>query len=205
VIVTFIREGVHHIYIGPDHILFVLALILLGGTTGAQAKIITAFTAAHSVTLTLAALNIVQLPSRPVESVIALSIVVVGLHDMQQLRREVPASRNRDPRALFAFTFGLVHGFGFASVLRDLDLPTSALAWSLASFNVGVELGQLTIVLLAAPLLAALRPPRTHPHRPERTDRPGQPRGPHRQLLAHPARPGRLNRTADPASPHGPG
>jgi len=151
VIVTFIREGVHHIYIGPDHILFVLALILLGGTTGAQAKIITAFTAAHSVTLTLAALNIVQLPSRPVESVIALSIVVVGLHDMQQLRREVPASRNRDPRALFAFTFGLVHGFGFASVLRDLDLPTSALAWSLASFNVGVELGQLTIVLLAAP------------------------------------------------------
>jgi len=157
VAVTFVREGIHHIFIGPDHILFVLALILLGGRLWVQVKIITAFTVAHSVTLTLATLGIVQLPSRLVESVIALSIVVVGLHDLWQLSRDRPAPTVRDPRVAFAFLFGLVHGFGFASVLRDLDLPREALAWSLAAFNLGVEIGQVTIVLLAAPVLLALR------------------------------------------------
>lgn len=155
VIATFVREGVRHIFIGPDHILFVLALILLGGRVGAQVKIITAFTAAHSVTLVLATLGVVQLPSRLVESVIALSIVAVGLHDLRQVRRR--AASGRDLRVPLAATFGLIHGFGFASVLRELDLPQAALGWSLAAFNVGVEIGQVAIVLLAAPMLFALR------------------------------------------------
>ena len=157
VIATFVRQGVHHIFIGPDHILFVLALVLLGGRLWSQVKIITAFTVAHSLTLTLATLQIVLLPSRLVESLIALSIVVVGLHDIRQLRRGETAVAGRDPRVLFAFFFGLVHGFGFASVLQELALPRNALAWSLAAFNIGVEIGQVTIVLSAAPLLLALR------------------------------------------------
>ncbi|MDP9766130.1 HupE/UreJ family protein [Deinococcus enclensis] len=157
VIATFVREGVRHIFIGPDHILFVLALILLGGRLGRQVKIITAFTVAHSVTLVLATLNIVQLPSRLVESVIALSIVIVGLHNLWRLRQRTPVRQGRDLRVLFAFGFGLVHGFGFASVLSELALPQQALGWALAAFNVGVEVGQVVIVLLAAPLLLALR------------------------------------------------
>lgn len=158
VITTFVVQGIHHIFIGPDHILFVIALILLGGRLASQLKIITAFTVAHSITLTLATLDVVQLPSRLVENVIALSIVVVGLHDLWRLKRgEVFARRGPDWRILFAFVFGLVHGFGFASVLTELHLPTQALAWSLASFNVGVEIGQLAIVLIAAPTIFALR------------------------------------------------
>lgn len=121
VILTFIREGVRHIFIGPDHILFVLALVLLGGRPRTQVKIITAFTAAHSVTLALATLNVVQLPDRLVESVIALSIVVVGLHDLRALHN--PNRTARDPRTALAFAFGLIHGFGFASVLREQALP----------------------------------------------------------------------------------
>jgi hydrogenase/urease accessory protein HupE len=156
VIASFVRQGIHHIFIGPDHILFVLALVLLGGRLWSQVKIITAFTVAHSITLALATLDIVQLPSRLVESVIALSIVVVGLHDVRQLQRGRAEPAGRDPRTLFAFAFGLVHGFGFASVLVALDLPRQALAWSLAAFNVGVEIGQVVIVLIAAPLIAAL-------------------------------------------------
>ena len=159
VIVTFIRQGVHHIFIGPDHILFVIALVLLGGRLASQAKIITAFTVAHSLTLTLATLEIMRLPSRLVESLIALSIVVVGLHDLRRLRfaEDDAAPAGRDPRILFAFVFGLVHGFGFASVLAQLDLPRHALAWSLAAFNIGVEIGQLAVILAAAALLLALR------------------------------------------------
>ena len=156
VVRTFVFEGIHHIFIGPDHIVFVVALLLLGGTLSAQLKIITAFTLAHSVTLTLASLDILQLPSQPVESFIALSIVVVGLHDLWRLQR--PNSRpRRDWRVLFAFAFGLIHGFGFASVLTELALPQHALAWSLAAFNIGVEIGQATIVLVAAPVIAGLR------------------------------------------------
>jgi len=160
VVTEFVREGVRHIFIGPDHILFILALILLGGSLWAQVKIVTAFTLAHSVTLTLATLGVVTLPSRLVESVIALSIVVVGLHDLWRVRqgeREASPVPRRDPRPLFALGFGLIHGFGFATVLQELDLPREALAWALAAFNLGVELGQLVIVLAAAPLLWVLR------------------------------------------------
>ena len=157
VIATFVREGIRHIFIGPDHILFVIALILLGGSVWTQAKIVTAFTLAHSVTLTLATLDVVALPSQFVESAIALSVVVVGLHDLIRLRTGVMAPKGRDLRTAFAFAFGLIHGFGFASVLRELDLPRKALAWSLAAFNVGVEIGQVAIVLVAAGPLLLLR------------------------------------------------
>ncbi len=164
VIGEFIVQGVRHIAIGPDHILFVISLVLLGGRLLTQVKIVTAFTVAHSITLTLATLHLVNPPARWVESLIALSIVLVGLHNLRELRRAPDAAPARhDPRAALAYAFGLIHGFGFASVLGDLDLPQDALAWSLAAFNIGVELGQAAIVLTAAPLLWALRryvPPR---------------------------------------------
>jgi HupE/UreJ protein len=126
-----------------------------GGGLWSQVKIITAFTVAHGIALALATLD-VQPPSQLVESVIALSMVVVGLHDLRQLRRGRAEFAGRDPRTLFVFAFGLVHGFGFASVLAALDLPRLALAWSFAAFNFGVEIGQVIIVLMAAPLIAAL-------------------------------------------------
>ena len=167
VVSEFVYEGVRHIFIGPDHILFVLALILLGGSLWTQVKIITAFTLAHSITLTLATLGLVTLPSRLVESVIALSVVVVGLHDLWRVAGPAPGAGSaaavaatmprRDPRPTFAFAFGLIHGFGFASVLGELDLPREALAWALGAFNLGVELGQVAIVLATAPALWALR------------------------------------------------
>ncbi|WP_051963161.1 HupE/UreJ family protein [Deinococcus misasensis] len=155
VIVTFIREGIHHIFIGVDHIVFVVALLLLGGSLRAQVKIITAFTVSHSITLVLAALNILQPSGTLVESLIALSIVVVGVHDLLHLRK--PESRGkRDLRVFFAFGFGLIHGFGFASVLGALNLPEDQMAWSLGAFNVGVELGQVMVLLLLMPVLGVL-------------------------------------------------
>lgn len=156
VIWTFIVEGIHHIFIGPDHILFILALILLGGSLWSQVKIATSFTVAHSITLTLATLDIVQLNSQFVESVIALSIVIVALHDLWQLQWGHGEARV-GWRSMFAFGFGLIHGFGFASVLAELELPREALAWSLASFNIGVEIGQIMIIAVTAPILYALR------------------------------------------------
>jgi hydrogenase/urease accessory protein HupE len=146
----FIKEGIHHIFIGPDHILFIIALMLAGGSLMQLLKIVTGFTVAHSITLVLATLNIVQLPSKFVEAVIALSIVFVGVSTLR--RKEGSADR----RLLFAFGFGLIHGFGFASVLQELDLPRYALGTSLFAFNIGVELGQACIVLIVAPLLALI-------------------------------------------------
>ena len=111
--------------------------------------VVTAFTISHSITLTLAALGVVGLPSRLVESGIALSVLLAALNNIWPLvTRRV---------WLLAFGFGLVHGFGFASVLADLGLPREALALSLAGFNIGVELGQLAVVLLVVPLIFLLR------------------------------------------------
>ncbi len=147
---TFFLEGIRHIYIGPDHILFIVSLMLLGGTLLQLLKIVSAFTLAHSVTLALATLRIVDLPAEVVEPIIAASIVFVGVHSL--------LSQNKtDLRIVFAFGFGLIHGFGFASVLSELELPQQALAWALLAFNFGVEFGQMCIVLLVAPLLALLR------------------------------------------------
>jgi len=146
---TFVPAGIHHIAIGPDHILFVLGLLLLGGGVARLLKIVSAFTVAHSITLTLAALGLVHVPSRVVEPLIALSIVFVAFETLRHAAH--------DRRATLAFGFGLVHGFGFASVLADLGLPRGALALALAGFNIGVEIGQLSIVLLVVPLIYLLR------------------------------------------------
>jgi len=147
---TFIPSGTHHILIGPDHILFLVGLLLLGGSVMSLVRIVTAFTIGHSITLSLAALNIVTPPASIIEPAIALSIVFVGADNLVR-------GDGRDLRAWVALTFGLVHGFGFANVLREFGLPREALGWSLFSFNVGVEIGQLAVVLLVASLLEAIR------------------------------------------------
>lgn len=163
--VDYLREGVWHIWIGYDHILFLLALLLpavalrdKGRWQAVPAfrpafwsvlKIVTAFTVAHSITLTLATLGVISLPSRWVESTIAASVVIAALNNVYPLFRE--------RRWMMAFLFGLIHGFGFASVLSDLGLPQDALVIALVGFNIGVEAGQLAIVAGFLPLTYFLR------------------------------------------------
>jgi hypothetical protein len=158
-------EGVWHIWIGFDHILFLLSLLLpavlvvhakrwrgvdsLGVATREVVWVVTSFTVAHSITLSLAALELVSLPSRLVESAIALSVVLAAANNL------FPVMERR--RWMAAFGFGLIHGFGFASVLAELGLPTDALVLSLLGFNVGVELGQMAIVAVFLPVAYALR------------------------------------------------
>ncbi|MEP6821099.1 MAG: HupE/UreJ family protein [Chthoniobacterales bacterium] len=146
VVRQFLYEGVHHIFIGPDHILFIIGLLLLGGSVGRLLKIVTAFTVAHSITLGLATFGLLNPSPRLIEPLIALSIVFVGIHALL-------GRKTADTRMLFAFGFGLVHGFGFANVLREMALPRQALGWSLFAFNGGVEIGQMCIVAVVAPLL----------------------------------------------------
>ena len=150
VIRKFIPAGIHHILIGPDHLLFLVGLLLLGGSIRRLAMVVTSFTIAHSITLSLAALNIVTPPARIIEPAIALSIVYVGADNLL-------AQGGRDVRAWIAFAFGFIHGFGFANVLREMELPARALGWSLFSFNFGVEIGQLLVVILVASAFAWLR------------------------------------------------
>jgi hydrogenase/urease accessory protein HupE len=150
VIRKFVPAGVHHILIGPDHLLFLVGLLLLGGTIRHLLLVVTAFTVAHSITLSLAALQILTPPARLIEPAIALSIVYVGIDNLMK-------GRGRDVRAFIAFAFGFIHGFGFAAVLREMGLPSRALGWSLFSFNLGVEIGQLFVVVLVASALLALR------------------------------------------------
>ena len=150
VIRRFVPAGIHHILIGPDHLLFLVGLLLLGGTIRQLALVVTSFTVAHSITLSLAALNIVSPPARIIEPAIALSIVYVGADNLL-------VHGGRDVRAWIAFAFGFIHGFGFANVLREMDLPARALGWSLFSFNFGVEIGQLLVVLVVASAFAVLR------------------------------------------------
>lgn len=147
---SFVRLGVEHILSGWDHLLFLLVLLLRGGHWLSMAKIVTAFTLAHSVTLALAALDVVAVPDRLVEAVIALSIAAVAAENL--FLRALVARR-----WLVSFAFGLVHGFGFSSVLRELGLPSDGLLLALFGFNVGVELGQAAVVALALPALALVR------------------------------------------------
>ncbi|OXM87382.1 hypothetical protein CF651_06685 [Paenibacillus rigui] len=142
---SFFKLGMHHILTGYDHLLFLLALLLRKQTFKQYAAIISAFTIAHSLTLTMAVLGWVTLPSRLVESTIALSICYVALENI--FRREIKH------RALLTFAFGLIHGLGFASILQEMELPKSHLAISLVSFNLGIEVIQLSIVLLLFPVL----------------------------------------------------
>ena len=176
VIRTFVLSGIEHIMIGPDHILFLVGLLLLGGSLARLALIVTAFTIGHSITLSLAALDILSPPSYVIEPLIALTIVVVGADNLLVLRatRAAPdasvpsapstfalgASADKpaaDIRAWLAAGFGLIHGFGFAYVLKEFGLPPAALAWSLFAFNVGVEIGQLLIVAVVAGSLMLVR------------------------------------------------
>ena len=147
---SFVWLGVEHILTGYDHLLFLFGLMLPGGGALALAKIITAFTVAHSVTLSLAVLDVVVLPERLVEAVIALSIAAVAAENLFQR-----ATVTR--RWIVSFCFGLVHGFGFSAALREMGLPAQGLLLSLFGFNVGVELGQGLVVAVALPALLALR------------------------------------------------
>ena len=155
VIRRFAASGVHHILIGPDHLLFLVGLLLMGGSLRRLVLVVSAFTLAHSVTLSLAVLGVVSPPGWMVEPAIALSIVYVGADNLTVQHQQPDAPR--DVRAWIAFVFGLVHGFGFAGVLREMELPARALGWSLVSFNLGVEAGQLLVVVLVAGMLAAVR------------------------------------------------
>lgn len=147
--ISFFPLGVRHIVEGWDHLLFLLALMLPGGSLWSLARIVTAFTFAHSLTLAAAALEWVSVPAAPVEALIALSIAWVAAENLVRMR---PMSR----RWVVAFAFGLIHGFGFANVLRDIGLPPDALLSSLVWFNLGIELGQLLVVTLLVPALAWL-------------------------------------------------
>jgi len=150
VVRRFVASGIHHILIGPDHLLFLVGLLLLGGSWTRLLLVVSAFTVAHSITLSLAALQILNVPASVTEPAIALSIVYVGIDNLL-------VRGGRDARTWIAFGFGLIHGFGFANVLREMALPREALIWSLASFNVGVEIGQLAVVLMVAAALGAIR------------------------------------------------
>jgi hydrogenase/urease accessory protein HupE len=150
----FLKLGMAHIVVGYDHIAFLLALLLSGASIAAVVKIVTAFTAAHSLTLAVAVLDIVTLDPRLVEAGIALSIVYVAAENLVTARRA--------GRWLVSFLFGLVHGFGFAEALKELALPPAALTTSLVAFNFGVEIAQVAIVAAAVPLLAALTRTRLH-------------------------------------------
>lgn len=151
VVKEFIPAGIYHIFTGPDHVLFIVGLLLMGGSLLRLLSIVTAFTIAHSITLSLAALSVVNPSPRLIEPAIALSIIYVGIDNL------MVGKTGRDVRAWIAFFFGFVHGFGFAGVLREFGLPREALGWSLFSFNFGVEIGQACIVVVVASLLAALR------------------------------------------------
>src|SRR5262249_22796523 len=149
---SFVREGVWHIWLGVDHILFLTCLILpavfqrrgrwqaadsLRDVAREVFEIVTAFTLAHSITLVISAVGLVRLPSRFVETAIALSVVAAAVNNLV---------RAIDARWAVAFALGLLHGFGFSSVLVDLGLPSKELIGALLGFNVGVELGQAAVV-----------------------------------------------------------
>jgi hypothetical protein len=160
-----VRQGIIHIWTGYDHILFLLALLLpsvlrregkewravpkLRPALLDVLRIVTAFTIAHSITLSLAALGVVTLPSRLVESAIAASVVLAAVNNLYPILRQ--------DRWMAAFVLGLMHGFGFSSTLMDLDLPRSNLVLTLFGFNAGVEIGQVAIVAVFVPVAYAAR------------------------------------------------
>ncbi len=161
----YLRTGVRHIWSGIDHLLFLLSLLLPAVLRRRDhqwdavplakpallniLKVVTAFTLAHSITLSLAAFDVVRLPSRLTESVIAASIIVAALNNI--------APQVTEGRWRIAFAFGLLHGFGFASVLADMGLPPGARVICLVAFNLGVELGQLAVVAVVMPVAYAIR------------------------------------------------
>ena len=145
----FVIMGIEHILTGYDHLVFLLGLIILGGSFGSILKIVTSFTVAHSITLILASLEIVALPGRLVESIIAISILYVGVENL--------FIKNTNYRWLLTGAFGLIHGFGFAGALAETQIPKNHFFEAMLTFNVGVEIGQLFIVALLLPIILFLR------------------------------------------------
>jgi hydrogenase/urease accessory protein HupE len=155
VVLQFIKQGITHIFSGADHVLFVIGLLIAGGGIRSLIAVITAFTIAHSITLSLSALHILSIPTWFVEPAIALSIVAIGLENLRALRKTSGLSGNRRLPYL-AFFFGLIHGCGFASALSLVGLTAQQLLASLFAFNVGVEIGQACIILCLFPLISYL-------------------------------------------------
>ncbi len=152
---TYFGIGVEHILFGFDHLFFVLALVLLLQRGWTVARAVTAFTVSHSITLVGTTLGFLGLPQRPVESVIALSIMFLAV-EIVKSGDGVPRLSQRIPWAV-AFLFGLLHGFGFAGALKEIGLPQGEVPMALLTFNLGVEAGQLLIVFAALSALALIR------------------------------------------------
>ena len=150
---SYLAYGVQHILFGIDHLLFVLGLLLLVRGTGPLLKTITAFTVAHSITLALATLGVVQVPPPPVEAIIALSIVFLAAELVRQQRGVTGLSHPW----VIAFAFGLLHGFGFAATLTRVGIPAGDVPLALLMFNLGVELGQLGFVAVCLLTAHSLR------------------------------------------------
>lgn len=156
--------GIEHILLGPDHLLFVLGLMLVVAARGGGLRLLvaalTAFTVAHSLTLAMAMFGVWGLPPKPVEILIALSIVLLAVELVQHARRQAqdlpPTLTMRKPW-LVAFLFGLLHGFGFAGALSEIGLPSEARGWALLLFNLGVEIGQLLFVCAVVLAMSAAR------------------------------------------------
>jgi hydrogenase/urease accessory protein HupE len=149
---NFLSLGVKHILTGYDHLLFLLGLLVVARSFVSALNVVTSFTIAHSITLAVATLHLVQIPSRIVEPLIAASIVFVGIENL--LRDDIPTARR-----MVAFGFGLIHGFGFASALREAGIGsgTGGILLPLFSFNLGVELGQIMVAAAALPIIWKLR------------------------------------------------
>ncbi len=144
----FFAAGVEHIMTGYDHLCFLLAVVLWASRAWPVVKIVTAFTVSHSITLSLAALQLVEIPSSWTEAAIALSIIYVAIENF--------FTRKVDGRWRDTFFFGFVHGFGFASGLIEMGVPQRAIVPALASFNLGVEVGQIGVVMAVIPLLVLI-------------------------------------------------
>ena len=152
---TYMRQGIEHILLGIDHLLFVAALLLIVRDWRMLVKTVTAFTLAHSITLALATFGLVRLPPGPVEVLIAASIMLVALEAVRRERGSTSLAIQGP--WIVAFAFGLLHGFGFAGALQELGLPAGDVPLALLMFNVGVELGQLAFIAVVLTALAAMR------------------------------------------------
>jgi hypothetical protein len=151
---SYLLHGIHHIMLGYDHLVFLFGLLLLGGTFRTLLKIVTSFTVAHSITLLLGAFGVVNLPTRFVESSIALTIAYIAVENF--------FLKSPDRRWILTFFLGLVHGFGFATALAESGLPTKGFVLTLLSFNLGVEVGQVAVVALVWPALLWMQRQRWH-------------------------------------------
>ena len=145
----FTLMGMEHIFTGPDHMLFIVALLLVSTSFWSLAKTLTGFTVSHSITLIISALYVIPITNRWVDIFIALSIVYVGAENVYL--------KSTKHRFIIAAAFGLVHGFGFSTALREIGLPDQGLAWCLLSFNMGVEIAQVIICSIAFPILVQIR------------------------------------------------